>query len=68
LLDFEISMRNQIFNASLKLLRLSSLSFGSLVDYVYLKEIEVFTLRALIKSKEYGLTKEEVSRLVVWNL
>jgi vacuolar-type H+-ATPase subunit C/Vma6 len=68
LLSFEISMRNQIFNASLKLLRVSSLSFGSLVDYVYLKEIEVFTLRALIKSKEYGLTREEVSRLVVWNL
>ncbi len=68
LLSFEISMRNQIFNSSLKLLRMSVLSFGSLVDYVYLKEIEVFTLRALIKSKEYGLTKEEVSKLVVWNL
>jgi vacuolar-type H+-ATPase subunit C/Vma6 len=68
LLSFEISMRNQIFNASLKLLRLSVLSFGSLVDYVYLKEIEVFTLRALVKSKEYGLAKEEISKLVVWNL
>ena len=61
-------MRNQIFNTEPKLLRLSVLSFGSLVDYVYLKEIEVFTLRALIKSKEYGLTKEEISKLVVWNL
>jgi vacuolar-type H+-ATPase subunit C/Vma6 len=68
LLSFEVSMRNQIFNTSLKLLRTSVLSFGSLVDYVYLKEVEVFTLRALIKSKEYGLTKEEISRLVVWDL
>ncbi len=68
LLLFEISMRNQIFNTSRKMLRLSVLSLGTLVDYIYLKEIEVFTLRALIKSKEYGLTKEEISRLVVWNL
>jgi vacuolar-type H+-ATPase subunit C/Vma6 len=68
LLSFEISMRNQMFNASLRLLRLSMLSFGSLVDYIYLKEVEVFTLRALIKGREYGLTKDEISRLVVWNL
>ncbi len=68
LLSFEISMRNQIFNMSRKLLRTSVLSFGALVDYVYLKEIEVFTLRALIKSKEYGLSKDEISKLVVWNL
>ncbi len=65
---FEISMRNQIFNASMRMLRASVLSIGALVDYIYLKEIEVFTLRAIVKSKEYGLSKEEVSRLVVWNL
>jgi V/A-type H+-transporting ATPase subunit C len=68
MLSFEISMRNQIFNISDRMLRSSVLSLGVLVDYVYLKEIEVFTLRALIKSKEYGLSKEEITRLVVWNL
>ncbi|MGD0729111.1 MAG: V-type ATPase subunit [Candidatus Micrarchaeaceae archaeon] len=68
LLTFEISMRNQIFNQSLKLLKTSVLSLGALVDYIYLKEIEVFTLRALIKSKEYGLSKEDIQKLVVWNL
>ena len=61
-------MRNQIFNTSLKLLRTTVLSFGALVDYIYLKEIEVFTLRALIKSKEYGISKEDLSKLIVWNL
>ncbi len=68
MLVFEVAMRNQIFNTSRKLLRSSVLSLGTLVDYVYLKEIEVFTLRALSKAKEYGLTKEEVSGLIVWNL
>ena len=68
MLVFEVAMRNQIFNASRKLLRSSVLSLGTLVDYVYLKEIEVFTLRALSKAKEYGLTKDEVSGLIVWNL
>ncbi len=68
MLSFEISMRNQMFNSSMKMLRASVLSLSTLIDYIYLKEIEVFTLRALIKSKEYGLTKDEISRLVVWNL
>lgn len=68
LIAFEISMRNQIFRTSRRLLRQSLLSVGALVDYVYLKEIEMFTLRTLVKSKEYGLTKDEVSRLVVWSL
>ncbi len=68
MLVFEVAMRNQIFNTSRKLLRSSVLSLGTLVDYVYLKEIEVFTLRALSKAKEYGLTKDEVSGLIVWNL
>ncbi|MDE1871153.1 MAG: V-type ATPase subunit [Candidatus Micrarchaeota archaeon] len=68
MLPFEVSMRNQIFNRSIALLRSSVLSFGTLVDYIYLKEIEVFTIRALVKAREYGLSKEEVSRLVIWSL
>ncbi len=67
MITFEISMRNQIFRTSRRLLRQSLLSVGALVDYVYLKQIEMFTLRALVKSKEYGLTQDEVSRLVVWS-
>ena len=68
LLSFEIGMRNQIFNESSRLLKSAVLTLGALVDYVYMKEIEVFTLRALIKSKEYGLSREDVSRLVAWTL
>jgi V/A-type H+-transporting ATPase subunit C len=68
MLPFEISMRNQIFNKSQKLLEASVLSLNALVDYVYLKEAEVFTIRALIKGKEYGLSKEDISRLIIWRL
>ncbi len=68
MIAFEISMRNQIFKTSRRLLRLSLLSIGALVDYLYLKQMEMFALRSLIKGKEYGLTQEEISRLVVWSL
>ncbi len=68
LLPFEIEMRNSIFSTSLKYLRRSVLSFGAILAYVYLKEIEVFTLRILIKSKEYGLSSEEISRLIEWKI
>ncbi len=66
LIAFEIGMRNSIFNTALRLLKHSILSYGTIVAYIYLKEIEIFTLRILIKSKFYGLSKEELSRLLIW--
>lgn len=66
LLLFEIGLRNSIFENSMRLLNHSILSFGSILAYSYMKEIEVFTLRVLINSKMYGLSKEETSRLIVW--
>ncbi|MEM3839300.1 MAG: V-type ATPase subunit [Candidatus Micrarchaeaceae archaeon] len=66
LLIFEIGMKNSIFNESLRLLRHSILSFGAILVYAYLKEIEVFTLRILISSRIYGLSKEEMERLIIW--
>ncbi len=68
LLPFEIEMRNKLFRTSLKYLRRSVLSLGAILAYVYLKEVEVFTLRILIKSKAYGLSSEEVSRLIEWKI
>ncbi len=55
LLSVEMHMRAAIFDMSMKLLRHSVLSFGTLVAYAYIKEIEVFSLRAMVKGKEYGL-------------
>lgn len=66
LLLFEIGLRNSIFNKSMSLLNHSILSFGAILAYAYMKEIELFTLRVLINSKMYGLGREETSRLIVW--
>ena len=68
LLLFEVGMRNEIMKTSNRMLKHSVLSFGTMVDYIYLKEIELFTLRVLIKAKVYGLEKDEISRLVVWKI
>ena len=66
LLIFEVGLRNAIFEKSLKLLRHSMLTFGTILAYSYMKEIEIFTLRILINSRIYGLSKDETSRLIVW--
>lgn len=66
LLVFEIGMRNSIFNDSMRLLRHSILSFGAILAYSYMKEIELFTLRILIQGRVYGLSREEIERLIVW--
>ncbi len=67
LILFEIAMRNQLFNKSLKMLRHAVLSFSALLAYVYLKETEIFALRILVKSKIYGLSKDETSKLITWS-
>lgn len=66
LLLFEIGLKNSIFDNSARLLNHSILSFGSILAYAYMKEIELFTLRVLINSRMYGLSKEETARLIVW--
>ncbi|MDE1767882.1 MAG: V-type ATPase subunit [Candidatus Micrarchaeota archaeon] len=66
LLPFEIGIRNSIFKNSVSILNHSILSFGAILAYAYMKEIEIFTLRVIINSKIYGLSKEEANRLIVW--
>ncbi len=66
LLVFEVGLRNAIFENSVKLLKHSMLTFGTILAYSYMKEIEIFTLRILINSRIYGLSKDETSRLIVW--
>ena len=59
-------MRNGIFDSSIRLLRHAVLSFGTIIAYMYMKEIEVYTLRISINSAHYGLSKEDLSRLMIW--
>ena len=66
LLVFEIGMKNAIFIRSMELLSYSVHSFGAILAYAYLKEIEAFTLRIIINGKIYNLTKEELSSMIVW--
>lgn len=66
LLAFEISMKNQIFTSSVRLLNHSILSFGAILAYAYMKEIEIYTLRIAINSRIYGLSREETERLIIW--
>ena len=55
LLSFEIGMNNHILNKGLDVLKPTILSFGTMLAYIYLKELEVRTLRIAINSKIYGL-------------
>ena len=66
LLPFEIGLRNNIFRKSTGLLNHSILSFGAMMAYAYMKEIEILTLRILINSKLYGLGKDETASLMIW--
>lgn len=67
MLVFEIGMRNSIFNSSIRLLKHSMLSFTTVMAYMYLKEIEVFTIRILAKGMLYGLSKEDIGELITWS-
>ncbi len=66
IVGFEISMRSSIFKLALKTLTHSVLSLTTVIAYVYLKEIELSVLRAVIKSKEYNLNSDELSELIIW--
>ncbi|MGC8479608.1 MAG: V-type ATPase subunit [Candidatus Micrarchaeia archaeon] len=66
LLVFEISMRSKIFALAINAITQSVLSLTTVIAYVYLKEIELSVLRAVITGKEYGLDKDELSGLMIW--
>jgi vacuolar-type H+-ATPase subunit C/Vma6 len=63
---FEIGMRNQILSKGIKMLSHTLLSFGTILAYAYIKDIEVLTLRIIIKSKQYALPQDEVARMILW--
>ena len=63
---FEIGMRNQILSKGIKMLSHALLSFGAILAYAYIKDIEVLTLRIIIKSKQYALPQDEVARMILW--
>ena len=66
LMVFEIAMMNELFRDALKTVRHSVLSFGTIIAFLYLKEIEVSTLRIIIKGRSYGLGEDEIRRMITW--
>jgi len=59
-------MRNQILSKGIRMLSHTLLSFGTILAYAYIKDIEVLTLRIIIKSKQYALPQDEVARMILW--
>jgi len=68
LIHLEIGMRNHMLGSGIRILRHSVLSFGAIIAYVYLKELEVSTIRVLLKGKQYGLGEDEMGELMAWRL
>ena len=66
LLPFEITINTGILVESMRMLRHSVLSLDSIIAYAFLKEIEVMTIRTLIKGRQYNIAKEEMDRLMAW--
>ena len=66
LLVFEIGMYNAILAKSVKSLGHKVLSFATILAYIYMKDVEIYTIRILLKSRAYGLGKEDVERLMPW--
>jgi vacuolar-type H+-ATPase subunit C/Vma6 len=64
LLMFEMHMRNELFKKARHLLSSSVLSFGTIVSYAYMKETEIFTLREILKTKEYDIVGSEAAALL----
>ncbi len=67
LMVFEIAMMNELFRDALKTVRHSVLSFGTIIAFLYLKEMEVSTLRIIIKGRGYGLAEDEIRRMITWS-
>jgi V/A-type H+/Na+-transporting ATPase subunit C len=67
LMVFEIAMMNELFRGALKTVRHSVLSFGTIIAFLYLKEMEVSTLRIIVKGRSYGLAEDEIRKMVTWS-
>jgi vacuolar-type H+-ATPase subunit C/Vma6 len=65
LILFEMAMRKSIMADSMRLLGHTVMSFGAIVAFFYLKEIEVFNIRILINGKAYSLSEDEIKGMMV---
>ncbi|MGC8671624.1 MAG: V-type ATPase subunit [Candidatus Micrarchaeia archaeon] len=64
LTKLEINLKRQMLNKSLRIVRNSVLSFATLAAYIYMKELEVISLRLAIKAKQYGIGEEELEQML----
>jgi len=66
LLVFEIYMRNKFYKKVNSLLSHLVLSLGVIINFFYLKESEVLTLRTIINSKRYEINEKDMGEIVGW--
>ena len=65
LVHFEMAMERKLVEKWLKTLRISTISTGALVDYLYLLEREITNIRKIVRAKEFNLPLEKLKEIVV---
>ena len=66
LLRYEMLMRNQLLRRAVSVLGGGVLSFGAIVAYYYMKQMEIATVRAILNGRYYGMSREEIEGMVAW--
>ena len=65
LAHFEVDLENRIYLMGLKAFRLSTLSVGSIVGFLYLKETESGNIRKITRGIEYNVDPERIKKTLV---
>jgi len=62
---FEIALESMIAERGLRTLRMSTLSLGAIIGFLYLKEEEINNVRKVMRGKEFGMDKEKIKEMIV---
>ncbi|MEM3399867.1 MAG: V-type ATPase subunit [Candidatus Micrarchaeia archaeon] len=62
---FEIALERRLSMLGIKMLRLSVLSLGAIIGFLYLKEQEVANIRKIVRAKQYGIPREKLESMIV---
>lgn len=65
IVPLEDMLERFVMEEGLASLSLGSLSMSVIVHYLYLKEAEVFNIRRIAKTKEYGIPPEETEKYII---
>jgi len=66
LVHFESGLERRIVEKGMSTLRISILSPGAIVGYLYLKENEIGNIRKIVRGKEFGVPPEKLRESVIF--